>query len=353
MLSITIRSFGRIAAFAVCVICAVRVRSATPAERVFAWENPITDGLNSYGVKDVDIIGDGGNWYLVATEMRVPAQQKRGLVLYRSADLVHWREVAVLLDRRTIAADAWYRDGWLAPEIHKRKGKYYAIFNCQNDRLRPYRLPGCGLAVADRIEGPYRMLTPDRPLFSGHNTNWFEDTDGRVHLFWDRDGRVYSAQLDPERAVLTSEPREILGPATLGDQFHFLDAPFVAERAGRYYMITSSFYAGYVIRVRYLTAPTVDGPWTMAREPILTFIESEAEPRPKMSYPPDFSFAPPTQVIFHHQIFRGPGGLDYIAYHTSEKYSEPHLVIEPVAFDSAGGLRVIDAKQKNHSVIFP
>jgi beta-xylosidase len=324
-----------------------------PVARVFAWDNPITAGLNGYGQKDVHILADAGNWYLVATEMRVPAQEKRGLVLYRSSDLVHWREAALLFDRETIPADAWYRDEWLAPEIHQLNGKYFALFHCRNNRQRPYRLPGFGLAVADRIEGPYRNLTPDRPLYWGNNTNLFAAPDGRIHLYWDRDGRIYSAELDLEKGALKTEPREILGPATLGKQFRFLDAPFVTERNGRYYMITSSFYAGYIIRVRYLTAPSADGPWSMAAEPLLTFIESEADSTLRMSYPPGYSFAPPTQVIFHHQIFRGPGGLDYLAYHSSEKYSEPHLVIEPIQFDGAGGLVVPAPKRPHHSVSLP
>jgi len=358
MLTTPVGTLGRLMVSATSLVIAGSALAAapapgTPVARVFSWDNPITDGLNGYGQKDVHILEDGGNWYLVATEMRVPGQDKRGLVLYRSPDLVHWREAALLFDRETIPADAWYRDEWLAPEIHKLNGKYFALFHCRNNRQRPYRLPGCGLAVADRIEGPYRILTPDRPLYWGSNTNLFAAPDGRVHLYWDRDGRIYSAELDPERAGLKTEPREILGPATLGPQFRFLDAPFVTERGGRFFMITSSFYAGYIIRVRYLTAPSADGPWTMATEPLLTFIESEADSTLRMPYPPGYSFAPPTQVIFHHQIFRGPGGLDYLAYHSSEKYAEPHLVIEPVKFDGAGGLVVLEPKQPHHSVSLP
>jgi beta-xylosidase len=327
--------------------------AVSTSAQVMTWDNPITDGLNPYGQKDFHLLSDSGQWYLVATEMRVPAQEKRGLVLYRSPDLLHWTAAALLIDRSRLPADAWYRDEWNAPEIHQWQGKYYALFHCRNNRLRPYKKTGLGLAVADRIEGPYRVLTPEKPLLWGSNTNWCEDQKGGVHLFWDMDGRIYSAQLDPARAELTSEPHEILGPSTLGKQFRFLDAPFVWERGGRYHMITSSFYAGYIIRVRTLTAPTIQGPWTMATEPLLTFIESEAVPRPRMPYPTGYSFAPPTQVIFHHQVFRGPGGLDFLAYHSSEKYSEPHLVIEPVRYDEAGNLQVIDPKQPHHAVTLP
>lgn len=319
----------------------------------FVWDNPVTAGLNPYGQKDFHLLDDAGRWYLVATEMKVPAQEKRGLVLYHSTDLLRWQEAALLIDRRELPADAWYRDEWNAPEIHRWQGKYYAMFHCRNNRLRPYKKTGLGLAVADQIEGPYRVLTPDKPLLWGSNTNWCEDLSGQVHLFWDMDGRIYSARLDPERAELTSEPHEILGPATLGKQFRFLDAPFVWSHRGQFHMITSSFYAGYIIRVRELTAPTIAGPWTMAPEPLLTFIESEAVPRPQMPYPTGYSFAPPTQVIFHHQVFRGPGGQDYLAYHSSEKYSEPHLVIEPVRYDAAGLLQVIDPKQPHHAVTLP
>ncbi len=72
-----------------------------------------------------------------------------------------------------------------------------------------------------------------------------------------------------------------------------------------------------------------------------------------MPYPSGYSFAPPTQVIFHHQIFTGPGGKDYLAYHSSEKYSEPYLVIEPVEFTAAGALKVINNKAPQQSVTLP
>jgi beta-xylosidase len=328
----------------------------TPCEaagpEAFSWRNPITAGLPGYGIKDPHILGEGGKWYLVATTMPVPVLGKRGLVLFESDNLIDWRESALLIDRESVPEDAWYRDEWLAPEIHRIGGRYYVTFHCRNNRLRPYKMAGLGIAVADSLEGPYTILNPGAPVYAGHNTSVFVDDDGSVRLFWDKDGRIFGARFDPARAALLTEPREILGPSTLKEHFRFLDAPCVLKRGGTYYMITSSFYAGYIIRVRYLTAPSADGPWTINPAPLMTFIESEADTRLTMPYPPGHSFAPPTQVIFHHHVFEGPGGLDYIAYHSSEKYSEPHLVIEAIEIVD-GTMKVTDNKNPEQSVSLP
>jgi hypothetical protein len=85
----------------------------------------------------------------------------------------------------------------------------------------------------------------------------------------------------------------------------------------------------------------------------MTFIESEAETVLRMPYESGYTFAPPTQVVFHHQILQGPGGLDYIVYHSSEKYAEPYLVIEPVLFGTDGGLRVLNNKARVQRVNLP
>jgi hypothetical protein len=55
-------------------------------------------------------------------------------------------------------------------------------------------------------------------------------------------------------------------------------------------------------------------------------------------------------VIFQNQIFTGPGGKLYTAYHSSEKYSEPYLVIEPVSFDENGVLSFPESKKVHHKV---
>ncbi len=326
-------------------------RRKTPSAHLLTWKNPIREGLNSYGQKDFFVWAENNQYYLVATEQQNPEWNKRGIILYRSENLKEWYEETYLINRNTVDTNAWYRDEWAAPEVHKIKGKYYLTFHCRNNKLRPYKKLGFGIAVADKLTGPYTIIT-SQPLFYGNNTTLLENTDGKVYAYWDLDGRLYAAELDVSNGQWKTQPQEILGPATLKNEYRFLDAPFVMRRGNRYYLMATSFYAGYVVRVRYWTSSSPLGPWSaIAPDPLMTFLEAEADEVTKMPYPPGNSFAPPTQVIFQHQLFAGPDGKYYMAYHSSDKYSEPYLCIEPVEFDQEGKIILKAPKKTDQQVL--
>ena len=314
------------------------------------WINPLwKTGLNSYGGKDFFIWQEEGKYYLLSTEVPNPEWGKRGIILYASDDMINWHEDTYLLNRQSIDVDAWYRDGLAQPEMHKFNGKYYLTFNSVNDKNDPYGRLGLCIAEADNFRGPFKVLNTDAPLCYGANTTLLEEK-GKVYAYWDLDGRFYTAQLDLANASFTTEPYEFLGPKQMGDDFRFLDAPCIFKRKDTYYLISSSFYAGYKIRVRYFTSTSPEGPWTMEKEPLMYWIESEADMNIKMPWPLDKPYPPPTQVVFHHHVFKGPGGKDYIAYHSSEKYSEPYLVIEPIEIDKKGKL-VLPANKETHQKV--
>ena len=64
-----------------------------------------------------------------------------------------------------------------------------------------------------------------------------------------------------------------------------------------------------------------------------------------MPYPHKNAFAHPTQVIFSNQVFAGKNGKLFMAYHSSEKYAEPHLCIEPMVITD-GKIILTAAKKK-------
>ena len=156
--------------------------------------------------------------------------------------------------------------------------------------------------------------------------------------------------MDMENGKFAAEPRMFLGPQQMGSDYRFLDAPCIFKMGKKYYLISSSFYSGYVIRVRYFTSDSPEGPWTLEREPLMVWKEDEADTKVKMPWPGSTPFAPPTQVIFHHHIFTGPGNRLHIAYHSSEKYSEPYLIIEPVEFDKNDRI-ILPANKKIHQKV--
>jgi hypothetical protein len=320
-------------------------RKKKSGKQILEWENPLwRTGLNSYGASDFFIWQEEGRYFLVATEVPNNEWGKRGIILYASEDMIHWYEDSYLINRKSIPEDAWYKDGFGQPEVHAIGGKYYLTFHAYNDKNDPYGRLGFCLAVAENLRGPYRVLNPDAPLFYGANTALLEE-NGKVYAYWDLDGHFYMAQLDPENGRLATEPRMFLGPEQMGDDYRFLDAPCIYKHRNRFYLISSSFYGGYVIRVRYFTSGSPEGPWDLEREPLMVWLEDEADMEVKMPWPSDTPFAPPTQVIFHHHIFTGPGNRLYMAYHSSEKYSEPYLVIEPLEITPEGKL-VLPANKK-------
>lgn len=311
---------------------------------VKSWTNPIRSGLNSYGLKDYHIYQEEGNYYLVGTEYTNTAWPKRGIVLYKSADLVHWQEESVILNRYELSGQLWYKDLWSAPEIHKVGKQYILTFNCRNDSLRPYKKPGFGYAVADRITGPYTVITAGKPLLEGNNASLFAEGDS-VYVYYDSDGIFYYTTLDIKNGRINHQPVEMLGPSSLKEKYRYLDAPFVFKSGNSYFLLLSQFYAGYIVRIRYMVANNPVGPWRFTQdEPLYTFLESEASERLQMPYPRPNAFAPPTQVIFSHMVFADEAGKLFMCYHTSEKYAEPYLCIEPVTIE---GERLIVPRPKS------
>lgn len=318
---------------------------------VMRWTNPITDGLNSYGQMHFYIFRDNGFYYLVATEHPNLEWGKRGVILYRSPDLLHWREEAFLINRNNLSEKVWYRDEWMAPKVHKIGDQYYLTFNCRNNITDPYGQLGIGMAVSEHLTGPYEVLNNEKPLALGNNTTLFEDDDGTIYALWDHDGRFYGCEMNLEQGEFAGEPREILGPYSLKEHFRYLDSPFIMKKNDRYYLLFSSFYGGYIVRIRYVIADHPLGPWKLATtEPLMEFYEAEADQELKMPWSSSHPFAPPTQVIFQTHIFKGPGGQYYVAYHSSEKYSEPYLILEPVQFNNKGDILLPAYKEKCQEV---
>ncbi len=294
------------------------------------WTNPIRNGLNSYGQKDFHIYQEGGLYYLVATEYTNTYWPKRGVMLYKSADMINWQEEKLMINRYSLPDSVWYKDVWSAPELHKIGSKYVLTFNCRNDVLRPYKKLGFGFAVADKITGPYSIITKKKPLFEGYNATLMAEKDA-VYIYFDKDGIFYSAKLNIDNGELQSAPTEMLGPATLKENFKYLDAPFVFKRNEHYFLLLSQFYAGYIVLIQYMVADTPLGPWRFVqKEPLYTFLEAEANEKLQMTYPRPNAFAPPTQVIFSHSVFKNDKDQWYMAFHSSEKYAEPYLCIEPI-----------------------
>lgn len=289
--------------------------------------NPITKGLHPYGMRDFHIFIENKTYYLLGTEMAKPGTEKRGIVLYKSNNMTEWTEVAVLVDRKNLSSGCWYFDEFRSPKISKINSKYYLTFSANNNEKNPYGSTGVALAVADKIEGSYKILTPEKPITLGNNFSFNISKKNEVIAYWDKDGKIFRAEMQKDLLSFKKPAFVAIDQQQLRRDDHFLDAPTLYADKGVYYLLYSVFKSGY--RISYASSKSILGTWTTPRENDIYYrSEDEASTQLKMNYPKDKTYAPPCEIIGHAQLFTDLAGRLRLAYHSEDKYAEPYLCID-------------------------
>jgi hypothetical protein len=298
------------------------------------WNNPIREGLNVYGMKDFFLLPENNSFFLVGTSYKNPYKNVAGLLLYKSNNLKKWEEAGTLIDTKKLSKQSWCYDIFNAPEIHKYNNKYYLTFNGGNSLTNPYKKTGFGIAVSNSPSGPYKILNSDKMLFESNHATLVFDENNQPFAVFEMDGRFYSSKIDLQKGKALSPPTEFLGPKELGEKYKYLDAPQFFVKDGKFHLIFSQFYGGYIIKVFHYVANSLFGKFTEVEEPLYTWLEAEADEHIKAKYPTINGFAPPTQVIFSNQIVELQKGKFGLVYHSSEKYSEPALCIDTFEWEN-------------------
>lgn len=288
--------------------------------------NPISKGLHPYGMRDFHIFIENKTYYLLGTEMAKPGTDKRGIVLYKSKNLTEWTEAAVLVDRTKLNPNCWYYDDFKSPKVMKIRDKYYLTFSANNNAKNPYGSTGIAMAVSSTLSGPYTLITNSKPLTLGNNFSLNITSDNKTVAYWDRDGKIFCAEMNLKNPVLNN-PVVAIDQGQLRKDDHFLDAPSLFFNNGTYYMLYSVFKGGY--RISFAISNLLNGKW-IAPENNLVFYRSEdqAPTKLKMDYPQAQTYAPPCEIIGHAQLFTDLNGKLRIAYHSEDKYAEPFLCID-------------------------
>lgn len=195
----------------------------------------------------------------------------------RSYDLVFWEDTGadVLPDGKP----AWAANGgrnW-APEIHRVGQKWIVYYTSVNGS----NVLSIGAASSDSPTGPYvdrgsPLVEHPQGVIDAH---YFEDGDGRHYLTYKIDGNatgnptpIYIRELaaDGLSFAAGSSPTELIrnNPATW--EGGVVEAQWLIERDGTYYL----FYSGNVYDYRYRTgvarASSVTGPYEKHGPPILS-----------------------------------------------------------------------------------
>ena len=315
-----------------CAFCSLQVQ-ASSKDPHFDYENPIqTDPI-----RDPHIVKVGKVWYMTGTAAPFFEGSSQGPVpgvkLWSSTNLTEWKLVSQLV---TPSGGHWYKKGFKAPELFPYKGKWYLTFSCPFGDA-PDSPPAVALAVANKIGGPYHVLTEDRPLTEGSDATLFQDDDRKIYLF--RNG-ISAVQVDLDGARTVGEPFSVLqpGPGTdwdgsaPGAPSVGLEGPSVFKHDHNYYLLYASLGRGY--EVGYATAPRITGPWLKYHNnPVYGAQDEEWSKIYKHTYTQ--APAVPYGALANGSLFIGPDGGLWFGCHgyLKGKAEQPHLVIAPVTFD--------------------
>lgn len=342
--------------------------SCSNGANIFSYQNPISKGLDMNGVRDCQVFRDVDCWYLTATAYPHWERQEtidnlnQGVPLYKSTDLLNWQFINYIIQRPD--STAWYYRRFWAPEIQKIRGRYYATFNCSNPK---HGYPGqwMGYAVADRVEGPYTVVTKNKPLGNGNDLTFFEDTDGKVYACFnrERDFGIRLSEIDLEKGEFIGE--QTLCIASGRSDFEYdangvpvkepgknvpkiktyhewdaigIEGAYIIKRNGIYYMFYSSWTRGY--EIGYATARNIRGPWKKyADNPIYGAMNKKKCQERGIVWSGDEHS--PFNHVGHNEIFVGPDGRFWLSCHgtTNDNPERPLLMIDPIDFDNSGNIQ--------------
>ena len=327
-----------------------------PAQTNFVYQNPIVSEAIDGGIRDPDIINWDNKYYLTGTCYPFSRGARTGVKLWSSDDLKSWKYEGYLIDSSKLLDAVWYRDTFWASEIHAAKGRFWLTFNSANSSTNHPHTHSCGLAVADKITGPYTVLTTNKSLLNGNWGNdmtFFVDDDGKTYAFWKSH---WVQEIDLEHAKLVG-PRVRTIPNSVPGTWEAsgVEGEFVIKRRGTYYLFFSAWSRGY--EVGYATAPHPTGPWTKYKgNPI--YGAQDPEHCKKYGLPYTGNPNSPFLGAGHCSIFTGPDGRDWIAAHCTFRNAKTDkdrflLVYDPLRIDKAGVVHVAGPTWTRQTIALP
>ena len=239
----------------------------------------------------------------------------RDWLLYSTTDMKHWTEYPSPLH---IDDFPWAKSKQAyAGHVVKRNGKYYWYVSTN--------WCGIGVAVSDRITGPYHdalgkpLLTNSDCFDSKHS--WacidpaiFIDDDNTPYIVWGNRECYY--------AKLKDSMTEIDGPVHRIDVPRFTEAPWMHKHNGKYYLTYASEWPE---KIAYAVADKIEGPYTPMG------IISEIAGNSNTTHPAVVKFRD-KWLFFSHN-----GGLpDGTSYSRS-------IIAEPMYYNADGSIRRIPA----------
>ena len=266
---------------------------------VATYTNPIL-GINQAGGADPAVILYRDTYYFYSTN--------RGLNVFTSGDLVHWKKGPQVLPDE-------FKGVW-APEVyrHPEDSRFYMYYT------RRYKI---GVAVAGRPDAMFKDL--GLLAIDGIDAHLFRDDDGRLYLYFTH---TLSFTM---YCVPMKSPVETGGPVTRcfeisqdweKHSFPINEGPWMVKHDGVYYLLYSGSNAQSIYyAVGYATGPTPIGPFTKyAGNPVFQDLKAVRGPG-------------------HGSVTRDRAGRLWHLYHQKVDAKEGwarDICLDPVSFDERG-----------------
>jgi len=214
---------------------------------------------------DPSVLRAADGWYYAYSTEQLTVERMANIQVARSRDLVEWQLLADALPTKPAWA-ATTRDFW-APGAIEADGRTYLYFGALHDTRAGMCL---GVAVAASPAGPFEPQADPLRCEGGGFINIdpmpFDDPKtGTPYLYWGSAGSpIYVQELAGDRTSFAdgSEARGVLDPDPEAPYEDLVEAPWVVEREGAYYL----FYSGdlccdpvdpeYAVMVARSDAPT-------------------------------------------------------------------------------------------------
>lgn len=301
-----------------------------------------TINFSEAAVHDPSVIKTGDTYYVFGSH----------LAAAKTTDLMNWTKVAdgvntgnPLIPNVTVElaeAFAWSQvtSLWAADVIQLDDGKFYFYYNtCKGDSPRS----AMGIAVADKIEGPYvnkgvflksgmwGEASPDGKIFDARihpnavDPHTFRDNAGKLWMIYGSySGGIFIMEMDKTTGMPLAG--QGYGKHLLGGNHARIEGAYVtySPQSNYYYMFTSfgGLDANGAYNMRVARSRNPDGPYVDARGTDMAAVKSN----PALPLFDDASIAPHGQKLFGNHQFNAAAGEAGVASgyvsagHNSAKY---------------------------------
>ena len=238
-----------------------------------------TDGysINAHGG---GILYHGGTYYWYGEHKVYGKAGNRahvGVHVYSSTNLAEWVDRGIALavedDAESLICDGCVIE---RPKVVRsaKTGKFVMYFHLELKSLmslgKGYFAAYTGIAVADRPEGPFKLVRGARPNWLGYTDDgrYVEGHESRDQtLFTDDDGSVWQVYSTDHNANMRADrlTDDCLGYT--GESYEILtgekaEAPAIFKHGGKYWMLASGLSGWAPNEARLYCAGKLTGPWT-------------------------------------------------------------------------------------------